>query len=60
MEGLCKHVATIECRNEKGKTDKVMIPFDDLLSATRFVLTFKPKGGYTPHSWHIDKHWHLF
>lgn len=46
---------TVDCVNDKGKFDQVYIETDNLLGATRFINTFKPKRGYRAVEFHIQE-----
>lgn len=52
---MIKYCVTVVSENEIGKTVENQFEAETVFGATRIIHTFKPKRGYVPFYWSIDK-----
>lgn len=50
-----RYLVTIHCFNNEGKQSVEHIPADDLVGATRVIITYKPKRGFDPVKFTMEK-----
>jgi hypothetical protein len=52
---MIKYCVRIASENESGKVIENEFEAESVFGATRIIHTFKPKRGYTPFHWQVEK-----